>query len=148
MDEKKIIGALQEKYAVSLNVTADYINTLSVAATPIWRGNLRRSKRVRKVSWAEVEAITGDEKTSAYVAKQYYANLRHKGEPKSGYESFSTGFANGGGMGESAQYQRGYRAQRGLVGRSQAKWYHRVIEDKEMMRRVKSVMSNSFKAAK
>ena len=60
MNEAKIIAALQEKYKAALKTAALTINTLSEAATPVWRGNLRDSKTVRINDWNDVDVITGN----------------------------------------------------------------------------------------
>lgn len=145
MNQEKIMKALQSKMQNSLEVGATFINTLSDVATPHWQGNLKRSKKIKILSWDQVQAVTGDEKTASYVMKQYNANLRHLGDRLTGYESFSAGFANGSGMGAKAQYGRGYKEQKNIAQKSRARWYHRVIEDKEMMRKVNTVVANVFR---
>jgi autotransporter translocation and assembly factor TamB len=154
MNEAKIIAALQEKYKAALKTAALTINTLSEAATPHWRGNLRDSKTVRINDWNDVDVITGNASTGSYVHIQYGVDQsgkeftrNHEGNPDSWYKDLSQGGADGGGTGERAQYQRQYRKKRkdGTLQPSTAKWYHRVINDAESMSQVLNVFVQRFK---
>ena len=153
MNETKILDALHKKYEGALQVAAVTINTLSDSATPVWRGNLRDAKSVRVNAWDDVDVITGGADVAGYVGAQYGLDaqgnespLRHEGGPE-GYKDLSQGGADGGGAGESAQYQRQYRKKRedGTLQHSVAKWYHRVIRDPVQMHEVLTVFMNRFK---
>lgn len=153
MNEAKILAALQVKYEAALKVAAITINTLSDSATPIWRGNLRDAKTVRVNAWNDVDVITGGADVADYVFKQYGLDedgkespLNHEGGPGM-YQDLSQGGANGGGSGDTAQYQRQYRKKRedGTLKPSVAKWYHRVIQDADSLHEVLTVFMNRFK---
>jgi len=152
MNEAKILAALKAKAQNAAIVAGYTINTLSDSATPKWRGTLKDSKGVRVNSDGDVEVFTGNSDTP-YAGKQYgffegnESPLNHEGDPESGYKDLSQGGADGGGAGDRAQYQRQYRRKRkeGILQKSAAKWYHRVLQDPEATREVFTVFKNRFK---
>jgi len=152
MNTEKILQALHVKYENALKVAGITINTLSNSATPKWNGTLQDSKGVRVIAWNEIEVFTGGPDVP-YAKRQYgffegnESPLNHEGDPESGYKDLSQGGADGGGAGDRAQYQRQYRRKRkeGILQKSAAKWYHRVLQDPEATREVFTVFKNRFK---
>jgi hypothetical protein len=152
--EQRVLDALQKKYEGAMRVAGHTLMTLTHNAIPVWRGPLRDSQRLRVNAWDDVDVITGNAETRQYAAYQYGLDaqgnespLNHQGGPHA-YENLAQGGADGNGTGDRAQYQRQYRKKLadGTLKKSAAKWYHRIIQDKESMDIVLGVFVRKFRS--
>ena len=68
---KEIQDSVNAHAVKALEVCAMEFNRLTDKFTPVWTGNLQRSKHV-VTEGANVFAVTGSESTQKYINKQYY----------------------------------------------------------------------------
>ena len=80
---KEIQDSVNAHAVKALEVCAMEFNRLTDKFTPVWTGNLQRSKHV-VTEGKDVFAVTGSQSTQKYINKQYYLPLRHRGNFQSG----------------------------------------------------------------
>lgn len=137
----ELIAAINAKVRNALVTCGHELNRITDKWTPIWRGYLRRAKRV-EVKDNDVYVVTGDSRTKDYVQVQYYKALRHYGNYETGLLSLTQLYRDGGdgnrvpvrrtGMGERYLYARAYRAalRDGRLTRLEPPmWYDRAARD-------------------
>lgn len=88
--------AINSQMKSALVLGAHELNRLSDRFTPVWRGNLQRSKRVKVESPTVVYAVSGNARTEKYLFAQYYEPLRHRGDFSSGLKDLTALYRDGG----------------------------------------------------
>lgn len=151
----KIKRAIQASIDAALMEYGENVNSYANRFVPIHEGTLRRTMKVKKLGPGEIMVSTGDD-TTPYARAQYSKSLRHAEDGKGGLVSFQQQFSRGPlgkgrpkGTGEKAMYSRAYRLWRKYFKPQPLdapEWYHRVLSDKDIRKRLRAAFVGKMRA--
>lgn len=166
--DKEVIGTLRQLQRVGVIRACTELNRLAEPMVPQYKPQtgLRGSMKVRDASGGETisaEAVTGNEKTAAYINAQYYGfagssltpagTMRHAGGFDTGLLSFSNlyrdfaGAKRVTGKGQNYLYGRAYRIWRKTQNPAPMEaplWYDRVMNNPEKAEQVRQEFLRPF----
>ncbi len=151
----KLKRAMQTAIDSALMEYGKNINSYAKRFVPIHIGTLRESMTVKSLGPGEIVVSTGNSDTP-YAKVQYTKSLRHAEDGKGGLISFQQQFSRGPlgkgrpkGTGSEAMYSRAYRLWRKYFKPQPLeapRWYHRVLSDPDIRKRLRAAFVGKMKA--
>jgi len=148
----EIKSAVNASARTALKLSAQELIRLSEPVVPVWTGKLRRTMRV-KMEQGDVFVVAGDD-TTPYAHRQYYSDLRHRGDVNKELLDLTALYRDAGGAkrrtgrGRKYLYARAYRLaiKNNAITKQQApRWFERTIDKSETQQAMMDIFAGALK---